>query len=220
MAEIENENIDLLDLDDAAELPELPEADPFQPARPKRPWLLFGAAAVVIALSAYIIVRVIGKDSVESTEISLETPTVITVENDEQALEVKPIPVASEPAEKPAPARVVEDRKEVKFNPDAKPVEKPKVEAPKPKPVATTTGAWSVQLGSYSTRDSANAAQKRIWKSHANLLGDRQPAVLAAVLPNGSTTYRLRVTGFATGAAADSFCKNAKADGLDCYATK
>jgi hypothetical protein len=223
MAEMGNENIDLLDLDDAAELPELPCDDPFQPARPRRPWLLFGAAAVVIALSAYIIVRVIGKDSSESAEISLETPTVITVENDEQAKEAKP--VEQPKAENPKPieaGRVVEDRKEVKFNPDAEHHKVTQSKAQSPKPVVkTSAGSWFAQLGSYTSRSSAEKAQKRMWTAHASLLADKQLVILAAVLPDGKTTYRLRVPGFTNSAAANAFCNNAKSDGLpDCYATK
>jgi hypothetical protein len=54
---------------------------------------------------------------------------------------------------------------------------------------------------------------------HPSLLGGKQFVILAAVLPNGTTTYRLRV-GFSTVQEADGFCRNAKSDGLDCYVAK
>lgn len=151
-----------------------------------------------------------------------------------------PAPVPT-PDAKPAPAnenvgapvRVIEDRKPVMFNPDkpapaakpvAKPVPKPvaKKTAVKPAPkkqVAAANGSWYVQFGSYSTRALAENAGKKLHAGHSSLFNGRQFVVLAAVMKDGNTLYRLRVP-FATSGDANSFCRNAKSDGVDCYVAK
>ena len=229
----EKEELELLDLDDDAELPDLPVDNPLECARPRRPYLLFGIAAIVIALATFIIIRVIGSKSEDAIDIQIDVPAaVVTTPAAESGT-----PVAPE-SDSGAPVRIVTDRVDAKFNPAAEGAA-PKVEAPKPRPVtktdtakpavkapvskpaatAVTTG-WSVQVGSYSTRDGALAAQKRLQTTNKSLFGDRQFVVLAAVLPNGSTTYRLRVIGFENSADANGFCRNAKSDGVDCYVAK
>ena len=160
-----------------------------------------------------------------------------------------PMPAPQQVAQQPAPApvaapvapapvqdsvRVVNDRPEVTFNParesvapkpipapapkQAKTPAKPKP-APKPAPQKAANGGWYVQFGSYGTRAAAEAAEKKIRSGHANLFNGKQFVILAAVLPNGQTTYRLRVA-FATVGDANGFCRNAKSDGLDCYVAK
>lgn len=240
-----DDNLDLLDLDDDTTLDTLPETSPFASApRPKKPWLLMGVGLLVIVLATYIIVRTIGSDSSSSVEIDLDSPAVVTVDSSvSDTLVVPPVPHQVPPAPgvvsppppapvqaKPVPAtpgvpvREVSDRANVTFNPDkpaakpvAKPASKPKAQTPKPKPAATA--AWYVQFGSYSTRALAESAQKKIVAGHASLFSGKQFVILAAVLPNGTTTYRLRI-GFATSADANGFCQNAKSDGLDCYVAK
>ncbi|MDR1360940.1 MAG: SPOR domain-containing protein [Rickettsiales bacterium] len=227
MAELDN-NLDLLDLDDDASIDGLPASDPFASApRPKKPWLLFGAALVVIILATYIIIRTVGTDSDSSVEINLDTPEVAQIETPNDTLVVPPTPApAAAPVQETAgtPTRTVSDRAEVKFNPDkvsapvaTKPAAKPVVK----KPVAATpaSGGWYVQFGSYSTRALAESAQKRINAQHGALFSGKQFVILAAVLPNGSTTYRLRVA-FASSADANGFCRNAKSDGLECYVAR
>lgn len=129
------------------------------------------------------------------------------------------------------PVRVIEDRKETRFNPD-KPAPKvatrtnskkalahasaKKVE---PKPQVAAKGGWYVQFGSYSSRALAESAQRQIIGAHANLFKGKQFVILAAVMPNGNTVYRLRIA-FASSADANGFCRNAKSDGLDCYVAK
>jgi hypothetical protein len=130
--------------------------------------------------------------------------------------------------------RVIEDRKDVTFNPERATVTPKPVPAPAPKEVKTPTkpkpapkpaaqkvanGGWYVQFGSYSTRAAAEAAEKKIRNGHQNLFAGKQFVILAAVLPNGSTTYRLRIA-FASSGDANGFCRNAKSDGLDCYVAK
>ena len=151
---------------------------------------------------------------------------------------VAPVPAPAPVAEtNGVPVRVVADRRDVTFNPDKpaaqpapKPVAKPAVQpAPKaePKPaakpaakvVATPRGAWYVQFGSYSSRALAENAERQIRNGHKSLFEGKQFVILAAQLPNGTTTYRLRVA-FTTSGDANGFCQNAKSDGLDCYVAK
>lgn len=165
-----------------------------------------------------------------------------------QPVAVNPAPMptpnpAAAPALKPAPqpvaenngvpVRVVSDRRDVTFNPERPatepaPVVEPKpVAKPEPKPatktqtkVATTpSGKWFVQFGSYTTRAAAESAERQMRAGHKSLFDGKQFVILAAQLPNGKTTYRLRIS-FATSADANGFCQNAKSDGLDCYVAK
>lgn len=161
----------------------------------------------------------------------------------------QPMPqqVAPQPAPQPFPqpvqvaapqpnqnVRVIEDRKDVTFNPERATVTPKPIPAPAPKEVKTpakpkpapkpaaqkvANGGWYVQFGSYSTRVAAEAAEKKIRTGHQNLFAGKQFVILAAVLPNGSTTYRLRIA-FASSGDANGFCRNAKSDGLDCYVAK
>ncbi len=228
----ENENLEFLDLeDDTADLESLPAGDPFpSSSRPKRPWLLFVAALIVIALSVYIIIKVVGTDNDDSVVVNLDEPAQVVAPNPADTApmivppreEPKPVPAPPKMAEpQVAPTRVVEDRKEVTFKPTA-PV---RAEAARPAPVAkpaapkAATSAWYVQFGSYGTRAAAETAQKRIRKGHETLFEEKQFVILAAVLPNGKTTYRLRI-GFDTNATANGFCQNAKSDGLECYVSR
>ena len=151
-----------------------------------------------------------------------------------------PAPVPAEqpaPVERPAimvpvaesgnPVRVVEDRKEVTFNPD-KPAAQPKPAAKKPVKKATTSvsktvtsasnGDIYVQFGSYSTRAAAQSAEQKIRAGHGSLFSGKQFVILAAQV-KGKTTYRLRIA-FYNANEANGFCRNAKSDGLDCYVTK
>jgi len=257
----DNTNLDLLDLD-ADTSDSLPEVA-FTSPRPRKPWLLLGVGLVVIALATYIIVKTVSGGSSSSVEIDLDAEPEVVVDGGDmprpmpdvnpQPLPVPPAPVSAPAVVAPAPApvaakpapvvvdepnvRVVEDRREVTFNPnkvDSKPVDKPVVKktaqkpaskpaakpAAKPKKVAqTSTAAWYVQFGSYATRDAANAAGQKMRASHSSLFAGKQFVVLASVLKDGRTTYRLRVA-FNTANDANGFCRNAKSDGLDCYVAK
>ena len=245
----EDNNLDLLDLDDNDTMDTLPEVPAFAVPRPKKPWLLLTLGVLVIVLASYIIIRSIGTDSSSAIEVDLDAP-VVTMDAGNVPVDMnvmpapKPAPVAVQPEQKPveqpqpqpvpvvapkpqpevsAPVRVVEDRKEVKFEPAKASQPRPAVKsqpkaAAKPRKVAPVS-SWYVQFGSYSTRALANAAQTKIKNAHQSLFSDKQFVVLAAQLKNGTTTYRLRV-GFNSSAEANGFCRNAKADGLECYVTK
>lgn len=241
----QEENLDLLDLEQDTEVDTLPEAAPFTTPRPKKPWLLMGVGIAIIILATWIVVARIGGDSGTTINVDLDTPV--------EKVEMAPAPVADlkvpekpaapvkgeekAPAPKPVeakpiesdgnPVRVVEDRKEVTFNPD-KPVSQPKqtITAPAkkatvaaPKQTATASnGSVYVQFGSYSTRALAQAAEQKMRASHSSLFSGKQFVILAAQV-KGQTTYRLRVA-FHNATDANGFCRNAKSDGLDCYVTK
>ena len=254
----QDQELDLLDLeDDANSVDALPEAAPFTVPRPKKPWLLMGLGVAIIILATWIIIAHVSSDSGTSVNIDLDAP-VQKVEEIQQpvadlnvpskpaeiapkaeqkvAEPVKAAPVVEKTVEtNGAPVRVVNDRKEVTFNPDkeSKPVAKPVVKpaakpavkpatkpAPKAvsKPVATSNGSIYVQFGSYGTRAAAQAAEQKLRASHSSLFSGKQFVILAANV-KGQTTYRLRVA-FQNSNDANGFCRNAKSDGLDCYVTK
>ena len=252
----EDNNLDLLDLDDADTMDSLPDAVPFAAPRPKKPWLLLGVGIAVIMLATYIIVSVISDDSSSSSiDVDLDVPAVVVdgagvpvdmnvmpADKPEPVVQPQPVPqpvatqpvtvqpapqVVQQPESVGVPVRVVEERKEVTFNPTAqqakpavKPAAKPAVKKSVAKPVTKpTTANWYVQLASYSTRALAEAGQRQIQNAHKGLFDGQQFVILAAQMKDGTTKYRLRVA-FATSKEANGFCRNAKADGLDCYVTK
>ena len=247
----QDESLDLLDLEQEAGVDTLPEAAPFSAPRPKRPWLLMGLGFLVIVLAVWIIIARVGSDSGTTINVDLDTP-IEKVENvptpvadlkvpdkpvaavEKPKVEEKPVvkPEPKQVEEKPvvesqgAPVRVVQDRKEVVFNPDKAPAPKPVAKKPAPKPAApakpkaqtASNGSIYVQFGSYSTRALAQAAEKKMRASHSSLFGDKQFVILAAEV-KGQTIYRLRIA-FHNAGEANGFCRNAKSDGLDCYVTK
>ena len=263
--DMNDDNLDLLDLDDNSSMDALPDAAPFAAPRPKKPWLLLSIGLVAIVLSTYIIVKFAGDSSSSSIEVDLDAPAVVVegagvpvdmnVMPPVQPVQVAPNPQpapAAKPAPKPqpvaqpqpvqptagVPVRVVEERKEVTFNPAAAPkvaapqpvakkqeaAAKPAVKKAAPKPaakpvVAKPAAGWYVQFGSYSSRALAENAQRQIRAAHQSLFAGQQFVILAAQLKNGTTTYRLRVA-FQNASDANGFCRNAKSDGLDCYVAK
>jgi len=238
-----DENIDLLDLEENNEAESLPEDTPFSAPHPKKPWLLLGVGVAIVILATYVIVKTINGDSENVVHVDLDAPIETSVEVEKKAAPVKDLQVPSKPAdiaktttvkaekvELPVvtpentgiPVRVVPDRKEVKFDPNksTKSVkETVKKEVSQPKAAVTTSNSWYVQFSSHSTRALAESAERQLRKGHSGLFADKQFVILAAVLPNGQTTYRLRVA-FKTSAEANGFCRNAKSDGLDCYVAR
>lgn len=243
----EDENLDLLDLDDASS-DSLPDAAPLVAPRPKKPWLLMCVGLAVIVLATFVIVRTISSENTSSVDIDLDAPAIMV---DGDVADIQPVPKADvvapmpQPAAKPvqqpapapvakvdesasAPVRVIDDRKEVTFNPDkkpaakpaAKPASKPAVKQATQKPVAkTNANSWYVQLGSYSSRSLAESGERQLRRAHPALFDGQNTVILAAVLKNGTTTYRLRAV-FNNQNDANGFCRNAKSDGLDCYVAK
>ena len=126
---------------------------------------------------------------------------------------------AEKPAPQPAPQPVAQPApKPAAAQPAAKPVAKP---APKPvqKAAVAPRSGWYVQFGSYSSHALAENAGRQMRAGHKSLFDGKQFVILAAQLPDGKTTYRLRVA-FGSSKDANGFCQNAKSDGLDCYVAK
>ncbi|MBQ6735992.1 MAG: SPOR domain-containing protein [Alphaproteobacteria bacterium] len=159
---------------------------------------------------------------------------VVPVANPAPMPQPAPAPVAQPQPQPNQNVRVIEDRKDVTFDPSRAAATPKPIPAPAPKTVKTPTkpkpapkpaaqkvanGGWYVQFGSYSTRSAAEASEKKIRAAHPSLFSGKQFVILAAVLPSGQTTYRLRVA-FANSTDANGFCRNAKSDGLDCYVAK
>ncbi len=159
---------------------------------------------------------------------------VVPVANPAPMPQPAPAPVAQPQPQPNQNVRVIEDRKDVTFDPSRAAATPKPIPAPAPKTVKTPTkpkpapkpaaqkvanGGWYVQFGSYSTRAAAEASEKKIRAAHPSLFSGKQFVILAAVLPSGQTTYRLRVA-FANSTDANGFCRNAKSDGLDCYVAK
>ncbi|MDR2770300.1 MAG: SPOR domain-containing protein [Rickettsiales bacterium] len=221
---------DILDFDDET-LPELPDDNPFggQPGKSKR-WLLVGLGVVAVTLMVVVVLKLTVGGRVEDPglmELPIEQLPVIDSGKPEKPaddFDIEGRPVGM-------PERVVEPRKEVVFDPDKPVVSRPKPrpvrQAPKPakeskpaKPVAPKSGTWSVQVGSYPSRAAAERGQRQLKSAHKSLFSGKDFAILSAVLPNGSTTYRLRVVNFKTDAEAKSFQKTAKSNGVDGYVAR
>ena len=206
-----------------------------------------GLGVLIIILATWIIIAHVGSDSGTTVNIDLDAPVQkadnvpapvadlnVPAKPVEAVPQPKPAPVA-EPKPAPAPVeakpvesngtpvRVVEDRKEVTFDPD-KATTKPAAKKPAVKPAATkpvaaaSNGSVYVQFGSYSSRSAAQSAEQKLRSAHSSLFSGKQFVILAAQV-KGQTTYRLRVA-FQNATDANGFCRNAKSDGLDCYVTK
>ena len=243
--------LDLDDTDTMDTLPDaVPFAAP-RPKKPWL--LLGVGLAVIVLATYVIVSVISGDDSSSAIDVDLDVPAVVVdgagspldmnvmppvktesvnVAVPQPGTQPAPQPVA-QPAPTPVvqpevqsagvPVRVVEERKEVVFNPNAqqaKPAPKPVAKKPAPKPVVKpVTANWYVQLASYSTRALAESGQRQIQNAHKSLFAGQQFVILAAQMKDGTTKYRLRVA-FNTSKEANGFCRNAKADGLDCYVTK
>lgn len=76
-------------------------------------------------------------------------------------------------------------------------------------------GAYSVQLGSYSSASGASEAWTRFQKRHPELKGAERVVTKAVV--NGKTYYRVAAAGFAR-SSATRFCSSVKKSGGGCLA--
>ena len=145
----DDNNLDLLDLDDNGSMDTLPDVTPFAAPRPKKPWLLLGVGLAVIVLATYVIIHAIGDEDSSSIEVDLDAPVAVVdgtgapvdmnvmppaepvqVQPKVQQKEVQPVQATAG-----VPVRVVEERKEVVFAPEAaqaKPVAQPAVAQEKP----------------------------------------------------------------------------------------
>lgn len=81
-------------------------------------------------------------------------------------------------------------------------------------PPAPAAGAWSVQLGAYSSEAAARAAARRLLREHAAELRASPPAVLAPRAPT-EDVWRLR-TGTLPEQDARELCARLRVRGVDC----
>lgn len=89
-------------------------------------------------------------------------------------------------------------------------------EAPAADVAQPTGGAWLVQLAALRSEEEARATWSRVQGSTGGMLSGLSPDIQRADLGEKGVYYRLRVPGFATKGAADSFCAQLKAQGQDC----
>ncbi|MDR3208605.1 MAG: SPOR domain-containing protein [Rickettsiales bacterium] len=227
------EQEEVLDFDDDT-LPELPDDNPFDSGASKRPWILAGIGLVAVTLVVVVVLKLTtgGKDS-GLIELPIEQVVTEDVPTNDFVEDAKKLVAVDADADKPVgmPERIVDNRKDVTFDPDKPVVQKPR---PRPidrpaKPVASkpsgtaqkpVAGGFAVQVGSYATRTAAESGQRKLQAAHRSLFEGHNFVILSAVLPNGQTTYRLRVVGFGDSHSASGFCRNAQSDGVSCYVTK
>ncbi|MDR0448837.1 MAG: SPOR domain-containing protein [Rickettsiales bacterium] len=212
-------NIDLLDLND--DLPELDsEGSIFAPrGRGSNLWKLAIVGALALAAAGYVVYKLAGKSAGPRDQVA-----EIVLGNSDDVADTADMVDAVNADPNGLTQRVVEDRKDVKFNPAAGDI---KVSKPKPLPSnggnaraakPAANAAWSAQVGSLSTRAAAEREQKNLQSNHKELFGGRTISIISATLPNGATTFRLRVPSFATGGDANAFCNRAKNRGINCFA--
>ena len=87
---------------------------------------------------------------------------------------------------------------------------------PVPESLPAARQDYMVQLSASRSRALARSVYARFQAEHDDLLGRRDPLILRADLGDRGIFYRVNVAGFATKAAADSFCADLKKRGQDC----
>jgi cell division septation protein DedD len=132
-----------------------------------------------------------------------ETPAEPRATEPAQAI-ARPMP---KPAVKPAPEPVAQAAPEPKSEPKSELV-------PEPSPAARQD--YMVQLAASRSRALARGVYARLQTEYDDLLGRRDPFILRVDLGNRGIFYRVNVAGFASKAAADSFCVDLKKRGQDC----
>ena len=103
--------------------------------------------------------------------------------------QAKPEPVVREPVrEEPQPAAVQQPEPEPEPEPDKAPETRaePPPAKPAPKPAASTTGMWAVQLGSFSNKDNAE-------KLAADLRKQGYAAFLSQLSTDSGQLHRVRI---------------------------
>ena len=87
---------------------------------------------------------------------------------------------------------------------------------PVPEAVPAPRQNYMVQLSASRSRALARGVYTRLQAEYDDLLGRRDPFILRVDLGDRGIFYRVNVAGFATKAAADSFCADLKKRGQDC----
>ena len=130
-------------------------------------------------------------------------------------------PKAEAPSQPPATAIARPMPKPSVAKPDPLPQEptSPSTEpapVPEPEAVPASRQDYMVQLSASRSRALARGVYARLQAKHDDLLGRRDPFILRVDLADRGIFYRVNVAGFATKAAADSFCIDLKKRGQDC----
>lgn len=133
-------------------------------------------------------------------------------------------PRAAEPAQaiaRPMPKPVVKPASEPVAQAAPVPQSEPKsetvpVEQAAPEPAPAARQDYMVQLAASRSRALARGVYARLQTEYDDLLGRRDPFILRVDLGDRGIFYRVNVAGFATKAAADSFCADLKKRGQDC----
>jgi len=95
------------------------------------------------------------------------------------------------------------------------------VPVPAAEPEAVPPGpAWRVQLASLATRDAAERGRSKALADHAGLLGAQRVDVVAAVLDNGTTTWRVLAGRYAEKSGAIALCEALRVEGGECFVMK
>jgi len=231
--QLENE---VLEFEDDA-LPELPDDNPFDDET-KKPWFLIGIGIVAVTLVMVVVLKLVtgGQKDAGLIEIPIGAAVIGETPDSDFVADAARL-AAGEDRPVGMPERVVDQRRDVRFDPDkpvvqrpaARPAPRPVGQAAAPAPAAPAraaqtapqAGTWSVQFAAYNTRAAAEAGQRRFEAAHRTLFSGHNFAILQAVMPNGNTMYRLRVVGFQNSAAANNFCRAARNDGIqDCFAVR
>jgi len=236
MAELDEiDQSETLDFDDG-EIDDVlsnPENNPFADHSGRGAWLYIVIGVVALALLAVVVANVVFRDPKPDSALT-EVPIDISDSPDEGGGDfiAQADKIVKPDSDKPTgiPERGIENRKDIKFDPDKQPI----VSRPPPRPITgaatqkpVATGAtksaatlWYAQVGAYGARVQAEAGQRQLTSAHKTLFAGKNFVILAAEV-KGQTVYRLRVTGFATGNDAENFCKSARNNGVQgCYATK
>ncbi len=138
-----------------------------------------------------------------------ETPTEPRAAEPAQAI-ARPMP---KPVVKPAPEPVAQAAPVPQSEPKSETVP---VEQAAPEPVPAARQDYMVQLAASRSRALARGVYARLQTEYDDLLGRRDPFILRVDLGDRGIFYRVNVAGFATKAAADSFCADLKKRGQDC----
>lgn len=86
----------------------------------------------------------------------------------------------------------------------------------KPEAATRAEGGYRLQVAAMRSRKEAQALVARLKKSHAALLGPREPEVDESVLGNMGTFYLVRIGPFADAGQPSALCPQMRGLGLDC----
>ena len=213
----DDNTLDLLDLDDNGAMDSLPDATPFASPRPKKPWLLLSIGLIVIILATYVIISIVHDDDSAMMEVDLDVPVAV-VDGAGQPMDInvmppaKPTPVVEEHTVG-VPVRLVEERKEVVFNPaavDTKPqpvVQSQPVAQPQPQPivkpvVAPVAQPAAVQVAKPATKPVAQPQPKVAAKKQAAKPAPK-PVAKPAAKPAAGSWY-VQFGSYSTRALAEN----------------